>query len=293
MDGELPAKSAWERGRHESGSRAGSESQLPVSIAVWEGSPICSPTPSPRQDRRSTAMMECFGISCFEEPEPEEELVAEEAPRKKSSPPKRLKKKRSVKFAAPAEKSSKKLIPSMPPSPRPVCSLPPPTDVVWGPLVDMMPLTPDKELAFFELLHSHPSQKLLEPSSTDGSTIMMFAAEYHAHLAGKMIFVHCQRYGQRYELLTLRNNAGRNAACYVHELDPELPVMKLFEEEMRKNGVDRDSEHARILVPKKKKKSLGVKRAMGLKKDRPDPRAGRPGLVAQQSVRFQNMNVRS
>ena len=107
MDGELPAKSAWERGRHESGSRAGSESQLPVSIAVWEGSPICSPTPSPRQDRRSTAMMECFGISCFEEPEPEEELVAEEAPRKKSSPPKRLKKKRPVKFAAPSDKSSK------------------------------------------------------------------------------------------------------------------------------------------------------------------------------------------
>lgn len=237
-------------------------------------------------------MMECFGISCFEEPEPEEELVAEEAPKKKASPPKRLKKKRSVKFAAPSEKSSKKLIPSMPPSPRPVCSLPPPTDVVWGPLVDMMPLTPDKELAFFELLHSHPSQKLLEPSSADGSTIMMFAAEYHAHLAGKMIFVHCQRYGQRYELLTMRNNSGRNAACYVHELDPDLPIMKLFEEEMRKNGVDRDSEHARVLVPKKKKKSLGVKRAMGLKKDKPDPRA-RPGLVAQQSVRFQNMNVRS
>ena len=45
---------------------------------------------------------------------------------------------------------------------------------------------------------------------------------------------------------------------------------------MRKNGVDRASEHARILVPKKKKKSLGVKRAMGLKKDKPDPRAGRP-----------------
>ena len=238
-------------------------------------------------------MMECFGISCFEEPkDEEEELVAEEAPRKKASPPKKLKKKRSVKFAAPAEKSSKKLIPAPPPSPRPVCSLPPPTDVVWGPLVDMMPLTPDKELAFFELLHSHPSQKLLEPSSADGSTVMMYAAEYHAHLAGKMIFVHCQRYGQRYELLTLRNNAGRNAACYVHEMDSDLPVMKLFEEEMRKNGVDRDSEHARVLVPKKKKKSLGVKRAMGLKKDKPDPRA-RPGLVAQQSVRFQNMNVRS
>ena len=49
-----------------------------------------------------------------------------------------------------------------------------------------MPLTPDKELAFFELLHSHPSQKLLEPSSADGSTVMMYAAEYHAHLAGKM-----------------------------------------------------------------------------------------------------------
>ena len=238
-------------------------------------------------------MMECFGISCFDAAqEAEEELVAPVPERKKSSPPKRLKKKRSVKFAAPSEKSSKKLIPPMPPSPRPVCSLPPPTDVVWGPLVDMMPLTPDKELAFFELLHSQPSQKLLEPSSTDGSTIMMFAAEYHAHLAGKMIFVHCQRYGQRYELLTLRNNAGRNAACYVHEMDPDLPVMKLFEEEMRKNGVDRDSEHARVLVPKKKKKSLGVKRAMGLKKDKPDPRA-RPGLVAQQSVRFQNMNVRS
>ena len=241
-------------------------------------------------------MMECFGISCFEEPQEEEELVAApNEPKKKSPPQKKLRKKRSVKFAAPsqqAQKSSKKLIPAPPPSPRPICSLPPPTDVVWGPLVDMMPLTPDKELAFFELLHSHPSQKLLEPSSTDGSTIMMFAAEYHAHLAGKMIFVHCQRYGQRYELLTMRNNSGRNAACYVHELDPELPVMKLFEEEMRKNGVDRESEHARILVPKKKK-SLGVKRAMGLKKDRPDPRAGRPGLVAQQSVRFQNMNVRS
>ena len=90
-------------------------------------------------------MMECFGISCFEEPkDEEEELVAEEAPRKKASPPKKLKKKRSVKFAAPAEKSSKKLIPAPPPSPRPVCSLPPPTDVVWGPLVDMMPLTPAK-----------------------------------------------------------------------------------------------------------------------------------------------------
>ena len=240
-------------------------------------------------------MMECFGISCFEEPQEEEELVAAapNEPKKKSPPQKKLRKKRSVKFAAPQpQKSSKKLIPAPPPSPRPICSLPPPTDVVWGPLVDMMPLTPDKELAFFELLHSHPSQKLLEPSSADGSTIMMFAAEYHAHLAGKMIFVHCQRYGQRYELLTLRNNAGKNAACYVHELDPELPVMKLFEEEMRKNGVDRGSEHARILVPKKKKKSLGVKRAMGLKKAKPDPRA-RPGLVAQQSVRFQNMNVRS
>ena len=241
--------------------------------------------------------MECFGITwCVDaEQQEEEDLVASptEGAKKKSSPPKKLKKKRSVKFAAPSEKSSKKLIPAPPPSPRPVCSLPPPTDVVWGPLVDMMPLTPDKELAFFELLHSHPSQKLLEPSSADGSTIMMFAAEYHAHLAGKMIFVHCQRYGQRYELLTMRNHAGRNAACYVHELDPELPVMRLFEEEMRKNGVDRESEHARILVPKKKKKSLGIKRAVGLKKDKPDPRAGRPGLIAQQSVRFQNMNVRS
>ena len=67
-------------------------------------------------------MMECFGISCFDAAQQEEEeLVAEEAPKKKSSPPKRLKKKRSVKFAAPqAQKSSKKLIPSMPPSPRPV-----------------------------------------------------------------------------------------------------------------------------------------------------------------------------
>ena len=88
MDGEL-------RGRHESGSRAGSESQLPVSIAVWEGSQTAAVTPSPRQDRRSTAMMECFGISCFDAAqEAEEELVAEEAPRKKPSPPKRLKKKR-------------------------------------------------------------------------------------------------------------------------------------------------------------------------------------------------------
>ena len=43
----------------------------------------------------------------------------------------------------------------------------------------------------------------------------------------------------------------------------------------------------------KKKKSLGIKRAVGLKKDKSDPRAGLPGLIAQQSVRFQNMNVRS
>ena len=75
-------------------------------------------------------MMECFGISCFDAAQQEEEeLVAEEAPKKKSSPPKRLKKKRSVKFAAPSEKSSKKLIPAPPPSPRPVCSLPPPRSI--------------------------------------------------------------------------------------------------------------------------------------------------------------------
>ena len=44
--------------------------------------------------------------------------------------------------------------------------------------------------------------------------------------------------------------------------------------------------HARILVPKKKR--FWVKRAMGLKKARPDPRA-RPGLV-DRSVKRSSSN---
>lgn len=226
--------------------------------------------------------MECFGITCFDPvAEEAEELVAAPASNNKKKPASK-KKRRSVKFTPtpPKPRSSRKVILAPPPPPRPTCSLPPPTDVAWGPLVDMMPLTPDRELAFFELLHSHPSHALLAPSGAGGSTILMFAAEYHAHLAGKMILAHCVRYGQRYELFTKRNDAGRNAACYVHELDPELPVMKLFEDEMRKGGIDRDAPIAKPETPKKGKRKAPA-------------RGVRPGLLTQQSVRFEKINMRS
>ena len=157
-----------------------------------------------------------LGISCFEEPQEEEELVAAPNETKKKSPLKKNPKRSLVKSPPHHSlKSSKKLIPAPPPH----------LDLLptaaggrgLGALVDMMPLTPDKELAFFELLHSSVPE-IVNRRPPMGS-IMMFVAEYHVHLAGKRFLSTALWVEVR--VTDTRNNAGKNAACYVHELDPE------------------------------------------------------------------------
>ena len=64
------------------------------------------------------------------------------------------------------------------------CALPKPAGVAWDGLTSMMPITdPQWEKDFMERLDRIEASDLLRPSSSDGSTVLMFACEHRDALA--------------------------------------------------------------------------------------------------------------
>ena len=128
------------------------------------------------------------------------------------------------------------------------CALPKPTGVAWDGLTAMMPITdPQWEKDFMERLDRIESSDLLRPSSTDGSTVLMFACEHRDALAMSLILVHLHLYELRHWMITKRNQNGWNAACYVNEVPAGHPVAVLLNEEMAMVGIEEGERETHVL----------------------------------------------
>ena len=128
------------------------------------------------------------------------------------------------------------------------CALPKPTGVAWDGLTAMMPITdPQWEKDFMERLDRIESSDLLRPSSTDGSTVLMFACEHRDALAMSLILVHLHLYELRNWMITKRNQNGWNAACYVNEVPAGHPVAVLLNEEMAMVGIEEGERETHVL----------------------------------------------
>ena len=128
------------------------------------------------------------------------------------------------------------------------CALPKPTGVAWDGLTAMMPITdPQWEKDFMERLDRIESSDLLRPSATDGSTVLMFACEHRDALAMSLILVHLHLYELRNWMITKRNAAGWNAACYVNEVPAGHPVAVLLNEEMAMVGIEEGERETHVL----------------------------------------------
>ena len=112
----------------------------------------------------------------------------------------------------------------------------------------MMPITdPQWEKDFMERLDRIESSDLLRPSSTDGSTVLMFACEHRDALAMSLILVHLHLYELRHWMITKRNQNGWNAACYVNEVPAGHPVAVLLNEEMAMVGIEEGERETHVL----------------------------------------------
>ena len=128
------------------------------------------------------------------------------------------------------------------------CALPKPTGVAWDGLTAMMPITdPQWEKDFMERLDRIEASDLLRPSATDGSTVLMFACEHRDALAMSLILVHLHLYELRNWMITKRNAAGWNAACYVNEVPAGHPVAVLLNEEMAMVGIEEGERETHVL----------------------------------------------
>ena len=128
------------------------------------------------------------------------------------------------------------------------CALPKPTGVAWDGLTAMMPITdPQWEKDFMERLDRIESSDLLRPSSTDGSTVLMFACAHRDALAMSLILVHLHLYELRHWMITKRNQNGWNAACYVNEVPAGHPVAVLLNEEMAMVGIEEGERDTHVL----------------------------------------------
>ena len=128
------------------------------------------------------------------------------------------------------------------------CALPKPTGVAWKSLTSMMPITdPQWEKDFMERLDRIEASDLLRPSSSDGSTVLMFACEHRDALAMSLILVHLHDYELRHSMITKRNANGWNAACYVNEVNAGHPVAVLLNEEMSMVGIEEGERETHVL----------------------------------------------
>ena len=75
-------------------------------------------------------------------------------------------------------------------------------------------------------------------TSGDGNNILAHACEYRDALAAALILVRCRAACHRFAMVSHRNAKGKNAACYIHDLEPEDPLAVLLKQEVQTYGMD-------------------------------------------------------